>query len=235
MQELDWMVGEIVRSLDENGLTDNTLLIFTSDNGGMLNRGGQEAWRRGHRLNGDLLGFKFDAWEGGHRIPFIARWPGHIQPGTQSDSLISNIDLMATVAALTDYQLKPDDAPDSVNLLPALTGDESTVVRDHLLIAPAQAKNLSLRKGDWMYIDSQAGGGFTARNIGDHGFGGPAAFPFTGNKNSDIQDGKIKSDAPKAQLYNLKRDPRQWNNVIQEFPHVAKELKEELERIRAGA
>lgn len=235
MQELDWMVGEIVRSLDENGLTDNTLLIFTSDNGGMLNRGGQEAWRRGHRLNGDLLGFKFDAWEGGHRIPFIARWPGHIQPGTQSDSLISNIDLMATVAALTDYQLKPDDAPDSVNLLPALTGDESTVVRDHLLIAPAQAKNLSLRKGDWMYIDSQAGGGFAARKVGDHAFGGPAAFTFTGNKNSDIQNGKIKPDAPNAQLYNLKRDPRQWNNVIQEFPDVAKELKEELERIRAGA
>ena len=60
---------------------DNTLVILTSDNGGMLNQGGQDAWKAGHRLNGDLLGFKFDAWEGGHRVPFIARWPGKIEAG----------------------------------------------------------------------------------------------------------------------------------------------------------
>ena len=80
IHELDWIAGEVMKTLDETGVSDNTLVIFTSDNGGMLNRGGQEAWRRGHRLNGDLFGFKFEAWEGGHRIPFIARWPGHIEP-----------------------------------------------------------------------------------------------------------------------------------------------------------
>jgi arylsulfatase A-like enzyme len=67
------MVGEVMRTLDELKLRDNTLVILTSDNGGMLNQGGQEAWTAGHRLNGDLLGFKFDSWEGGHRVPFIAR------------------------------------------------------------------------------------------------------------------------------------------------------------------
>ena len=73
IHELDWIAGEVMQTLDETGVSDNTLVIFTSDNGGMLNRGGQEAWRRGHRMNGELFGFKFDAWEGGHRIPFIAQ------------------------------------------------------------------------------------------------------------------------------------------------------------------
>ncbi|HUX15394.1 MAG TPA: sulfatase-like hydrolase/transferase, partial [Phycisphaerae bacterium] len=76
IHELDWMVGQVLDVLDELKLTENTLVIFTSDNGGMLNLGGKTAWQAGHRLNGDLLGFKFGAWEGGHRIPFIARWPG---------------------------------------------------------------------------------------------------------------------------------------------------------------
>ncbi len=88
IHELDWIVGEVIKTLDEAGVADNTLVIFTSDNGGMLNRGGQEAWRAGHRLNGDLLGFKFDAWEGGHRVPFIARWPGKIEAGSESDALV---------------------------------------------------------------------------------------------------------------------------------------------------
>lgn len=235
MQELDWMIGEILRSLDENDVSDNTLVIFTSDNGGMLNRGGQEAIRRGHRLNGDLQGFKFDAWEGGHRVPFIARWPRHIPSGTQSNALVSNIDLMATVASVTDQQLGSDEGPDSFNMLPALTETGDIKIRDHLLIAPARESNLALRKGDWVYINDQAGGGFAARNVGDHAFGGPAAFPFTGNHNSDIQDGKIKPDAPKAQLYHLGRDPGQATNIIREYPEIANDLKAEILRIRTQA
>lgn len=233
MQELDWMVGEIMRSLDENGVAENTLVIFTSDNGGMLNRGGQEAIRRGHRLNGELLGFKFDAWEGGHRVPFIARWPGQVAPGSTSDALVSNIDLMATLAAVTDQKLQAGEGPDSFNLLPALTGKENTEVRDHLLIAPARESNLSLRKGDWIYINDQAGGGFAARNIGDHAFGGPAAFPFAANENSDIENEKIKPDAPKAQLYHLGRDHKQSTNVIRDYPKIARQLKAEMIRIRS--
>ena len=81
IQELDWMVGEVTQCLEQHGLSENTLVIFTSDNGGMLNLGGRNAVRAGHRMNGDLLGFKFGAWEGGHRVPFIARWPGKIEAG----------------------------------------------------------------------------------------------------------------------------------------------------------
>ncbi len=232
IHELDWIVGQVMATLDETGMADNTLLIFTSDNGGMLNRGGQAAWRAGHRLNGDLLGFKFDAWEGGHRIPFIARWPGHIEPGTESNSLISNVDLLATTAAVTGQELNTQTGVDSFNLLPALTGPPNTGVRDHLLIAPARRTHLSLRRGDWMFIDAQGHGGFSQTNVGDHGFGGPAAHLFTGHVNSDIESGKIKPDAPKAQLYNLKIDPTQKVNVIREHPQIAAEMRSEMARIR---
>ena len=84
-----------------------------------------------------------------------------------------------------------------------------------------------------MYIDAQAGGGFAAKNVGEHAFGGPAAFPFTGNKNSDIHEGKIKPNAPKAQLYNLDRDPRQSTNVIRDYPDIARQLKAEMQRIKS--
>ncbi len=111
IQEFDWMVGEVMRTLDELKLRENTLVILTSDNGGMLNQGGQQAWQAGHRLNGDLLGFKFDAWEGGHRVPFIARWPGKIPAGSVSNQLICHIDLFATFAALTGAELAQATRP----------------------------------------------------------------------------------------------------------------------------
>lgn len=235
LHELDWMVGEVVKALEEANIAEETLLIFTSDNGGMLNRGGQAAWKKGHRLNGDLLGFKFDAWEGGHRVPFIARWPGVISGGSVSDALISNVDLLATTAALLDQPLPPGEAVDSFNLLPVLTVGQSEEVRDHLIIAPFSREHLSLRKGDWMYISGQGGGGFGGKTIGEHTLGGPAAHRLTEQINSDIQDGELKPDAPKAQLYNLARDPSQAVNVIRQHPEIAEEMKQELQRhLQAG-
>ena len=234
LHELDWIVGQVLETLEETGLADNTLVVFTSDNGGMLNRGGQDAWKAGHRFNGDLLGFKFDAWEGGHRVPFIARWPGKIAPGSESSSLISNVDLLATIAALVGRDLGPDEGPDSFNLLPAMTGEPDVAVRDQLLIAAFKQTHLSLRRNDWVYIPAQGPGGFSQENLGDHGFGGPAAHLFTKHVNSDIEDGKIRPDAPQAQLYNLADDPRQMTNVIRDHPQVAAEMQAELERIQSA-
>ena len=105
IHELDWMVGEVLKTLEEQGLAEKTLVIFTSDNGGMLNQGGQDAVKAGHRLNGDLLGFKFDAWEGGHRVPFIARWPGKIEAGSVSDQMFCLVDMLATFAAISGEKL----------------------------------------------------------------------------------------------------------------------------------
>ncbi|BDS05852.1 hypothetical protein NT6N_08920 [Oceaniferula spumae] len=229
VHELDWIVGELVKTLEEQGVADNTMIIFTSDNGGMLNNTGQEALKMGHDANGDLLGFKFDAWEGGHRVPFIAHWPGKIAPGGVSDDVICNVDMIATFAALTGKSLKPGQGQDSVNVLPSLTGTGVKPIRDHLLLSAFRPNHLSVRKGKWMYISGLAGGGFNSPKEGSHGFGGPAAIKFSGRKNSNIVNGKLKKDIPPAQLYDLEKDPNQTTNVYNTHPEVVKELSAILE------
>ncbi|TWU54736.1 Arylsulfatase [Rubripirellula tenax] len=229
IHELDWIVAEVMKTLEAQGVADNTLVIFTSDNGGMFNVGGQNAWDAGHRLNGELLGFKFGAWEGGHRVPFIARWPEKIEAGSVSDELISNIDMIATFAALTGMQLKNGHGRDSVNVLSALTGNPSKPLRDHIVLAPSRQSHLAVRKGKWMYIGAQGSGGFTAAKRGAHAFGGPAAITYAGYQNNDIENGKIKKDAPPAQLYDLVADVSQTTNLYNEYPEVVKEMQALLE------
>ena len=224
IHELDWIVGEVMKTLEEQGIADNTLVIFTSDNGGMFNVGGQNAWDAGHHLNGELLGFKFGAWEGGHRVPFIARWPGKIEADSVSDELISNIDMIATFAALTGRKLKAGQGRDSINVLPALTGAPTQPLRDHMVLAPSKPTHLAVRKGRWMYIGAQGSGGFTAAKRGAHAFGGPAAITYAGYKNSDIENGRMKQDAPPAQLYDLKNDLKQTRNLYRDHPEVVEEL-----------
>jgi arylsulfatase A-like enzyme len=232
IQEFDWMVGELMRTLDELKLSDNTLIILTSDNGGMLNQGGQQAWKAGHRLNGDLLGFKFDAWEGGHRVPFIARWPGKIEAGSVSDQLVCQIDLLSTFAALTGSETR---GPDSANILPALLGRPEKPVRQELVISPNRSTHLALRDGRWLYIGARGGGGFGGTEPGDHSLGGPAALKFADEVNSDVQDGRFKPDAPMEQLYDIVADPRQQRNVVREHPDVAAKLKTRLNSLHAEA
>ncbi len=230
IHELDWMVGELMAALEAGGVADHTLVLFTSDNGGMFNIGGQEAWDAGHRMNGELLGFKFSAWEGGHRVPFIARWPGEIAAGTTSDQLVSNIDLFATLAALTGAEVRAGRGQDSVDILPALTGEPEAPLRDHLVLAPSSPRHLSVRKGKWMFIGAQAGGGFTARKRGEHLFGGPAAITYAGRANSDIEAGRVRPDAPPAQLYDLEADRAQTRNLYREHPEVVAEMRALLKR-----
>jgi len=232
VHELDWIIGQVMKVLEEEKISENTLIIFTSDNGGMLNVGGQEAWMEGHRMNGELLGFKFDAWEGGHRVPFISKWQGKIEPGTQSNQLISNIDLIATLAALTGYQLKEGEAPDSYNILPALTGNPQEMIRDHLVVAPFQESNLALRMDNWMYISGRGGGGWSGGKPGDHILGGPDALEFANQKNSDIENGAFKLGAPNDQLYNLKEDLSQTINSVMEEPGIARRMESMLRLIR---
>ncbi len=224
IQELDWIVGEIVMTLDQEGLTDNTLLIFTSDNGGMLNQGGQHAYSLGHHQNDGLLGFKFDAWEGGHRVPLIVRWPGKVPAGTVSNELLSNVDFLATLVALVGHPLQAGEGPDSYNMLPAFTATPKKPIRDILVISPDDPKKLAIRKGKWVYIRAQGGGGFADPVQGHHAFGGPGAFSFTGQKNSDIENGKIKADASPAQLYNLEEDLSEAENLYTKYPRIVLEM-----------
>jgi arylsulfatase A-like enzyme len=226
------MVGQIVKTLNEKGIRDNTLIIFTSDNGGMLNVGGQEAWNMGHRINGGLLGFKFDAWEGGHRVPFIVSWPGMVEKGSESSQLICNVDLLSTLAAVCGYELSEEDAPDSFNMLDAFTGNPAHPIRNHLVITPRIEKNMALRVGEWMYIGARGGGGFFGNSRGGHILGGPAALAFTGEKNSDISDGDFIPNAPDEQLYHLDHDLSQSENVSGQHPDITFLMKELLNTIK---
>ena len=233
IEELDWIVGEIMKTLDEEKLADNTILILTSDNGAMLNRGGQDAYKMEHHMNGDLLGFKFDAWEGGHRVPFMIRWPGKVKPGTVSDKLLgSNVDMLATFAALFNRHLKEGEGVDSFNALPIFLGETDKEIRNEMLIAPNDLTNIALRKGQWMYISAQGGGGFMGKYRGLHDFGGASATVFTHEENSDIANGKIKDNAPPAQLYNVKKDVTEKQNVYNEHPDIVKEMAKEIDSIR---
>lgn len=228
VHELDWIVGEVMKTVKEMGEEDKTLVIFTSDNGGMFNATGQETWVLGHRLNGDLLGFKFDAWEGGHRVPFIAHWPGKIKAGEISNQLICNVDMLATFAALTGQTLEDGQGRDSKNMLEAITGTTNEQLREEVVLAAQKKSHLSIRKGEWMYIGAQGGGGFTRSKHGAHAFGGPAAISFAGQINSDIENGQITEGASPAQLYNLEKDPSQTTNLYEQFPEKVKELEKLL-------
>ncbi|WP_343217920.1 sulfatase-like hydrolase/transferase [Haloferula rosea] len=234
IHEFDWMVGELVKCLEKNGLAENSLIIVTSDNGGMFNRGGQDAFKAGHRINGDLLGFKFGVWEGGQRVPFVAKWPGMIEPGSVSDQLISGIDMLATFAAVTGQEIEKDQLADSINVLPALTGDPEGAVRESLVLVPRQASHVSIRKGKWMYIPKQGAGGFNGKP-GSHGAGGPACVSHVGSENSDIENGKIKKGAPPAQLYDLEADVSQTKNLYHQYPEVVKEMKALLAESRSSS
>ncbi|WP_342793757.1 sulfatase family protein [Pontiella desulfatans] len=223
IHEFDWMVGELMKCLEENGLTENTLVIVTSDNGGMFNTGGQDAFAAGHRQNGELLGFKFGVWEGGQRVPFIATWPGNIQPNTVSGQLISGVDMLATFAAITGQTVEKKQLADSINVLPALVGDPAAPLRDTLVLCPFRRTHLSIRKGKWIYIPGQGSGGFKGAP-GTHAAGGPACVSFVGNVNSDIEGGKIKTGAPPAQLYDIEADVNQTTNLYNQYPEVVQEM-----------
>ena len=232
VHELDWIVGQILQTLDETGLAENTLVIFTSDNGGMLNNTGQKAWKAGHRLNGKLLGFKFGAWEGGHRVPFLVRWPGKVPAGTESDALISQIDLVPTFARLSGAAIPEDAVIDGVDQGAEFAGSATKPARDMLIISPNSPMHLTVRKGKWVYIPARDEGGFQGQKIGDHLLAGAAAQLLTNLVNSDVVAGKIRNDAPSAQLYDLQADPYQARNVHDEHPEVVSELARHLKMWR---
>lgn len=224
IQELDWMVGQVTQCLERHGLNDNTLVIFTSDNGAMMNLGGRNAVKAGHKINGDLLGFKFGVWEGGHRVPFIAKWPGKIEAGTRSHQLICNVDMLATFMALTGQNPGILQGKDSVNVLPALLGNPEEPIRKELLLAARSQRHLSIRKGKWMYIPARGSGGFRGSKPHQHAWGGPAAVALVGGVNSDFENGKFKKNAPSAQLYDLEADVNQTKNLYNEYPEVVREM-----------
>lgn len=161
MVQLDWSTGEILRALEEHGLAENTMVIFSSDNGpvyddgyedGTTVRTSTEEVDRGHDGSGPYRGGKYQIYEGGTRVPFIVRWPGRVEPG-KSEALVSQIDLIASFAALLDIDLTEGQAIDSRNSLPALLGEDSTG-QPYLI---EEAGGLALRRGPWKFVRGRKG------------------------------------------------------------------------------
>ncbi|MBI5799423.1 MAG: arylsulfatase [Verrucomicrobia bacterium] len=234
VHELDWSVGELLATLDRLKLTDSTLVIFTSDNGGVYEK---EGFNAGHRSCAPFNGQKGDVWEGGNRVPFLARWPGHITPGTTSAQLLCLTDMMATFAALTGQTLPPDAGPDSVNALPALLGQSTSPNARTNLIAQSGASSLfeknkeglwAMREGNWKLVMGQGSGYSTGQ--GDRN---PyLRYSQVGMVNSDHSpDGKLKPGAPPMQLYDLAADPGETRNLYREHPEIVMRLSKLFEHL----
>ncbi len=204
--QFDACVGRVLDALDRLKLTEHTLVILSSDNGPVVDDGyeDQAVEKLGdHKPAGPWRGGKYSNFEGGTRVPFLVRWPGRVKPGT-SEALISQVDFIASFASLTGQPLGRDDAPDSMNVLPALLG-ESKVGRDHLV---QQAGVLSLRKGTMKYIEPGKGAKI--------------------NKNTNVELG----NDPAPQLYDLADDPGETRNLASGKQQERNDMSETLQKLR---
>ncbi len=226
VQQLDDCVGKILAALDQAGVSANTLVVLSSDNGGVFHRQALEA---GHRANGPLLGQKTDTWEGGHRVPFIARWPERIPAGTVRRELFSQIDLMATIARMAEIPLPAGASPDGEADLLAFTEPNTAPARERTT-AFLGVKGKAVRSGKWLFLPYQGSGGMTAPEQKPKPWGLP--FAALGIVNSDTDAaGNPKPDAPKVQLYNLKEDLGQTKNVAPAHADVVETLGAEFQRL----
>ena len=177
VMEVDWSVGQIMDALERTHVNENTLVIFTSDNGSPARDGtnfsgplGSVMKRYDHLPNGNLRGLKADIWEGGHRIPFIVRWPGKTPENTTDDHTICSIDIMATIAQLINYALPQDATEDSYNILPLFQGEEAERLASRALVHHSGGGVFAVRKGPWKLILSDRSGGFSD-NLYKEGYG----------------------------------------------------------------
>nr|WP_294903001.1 arylsulfatase [uncultured Lacibacter sp.] len=207
--QLDWTVGQIEEVLKKNGLLENTLIIFTSDNGQVIDDGYKDdaVEKLGdHKPNGIYRGGKYSAFEAGTRVPFIVSWKGKVKPGKVNNALFSQVDLYASLAALAGVKVEAGQAPDSKNCLPVLL-NQTNKPRD-FLVEQSINSTLSLLIGNWKYIE-------------------PSKGPRI-NKDTNTELG----NDPKPQLYNLADDPGETKNLAEVYPERVKEMKVTLEKIR---
>jgi arylsulfatase A len=219
IHELDYVVGELLATLDRLGVARNTLVIFTSDNGPETTAVIHMRADYGHNGARPWRGMKRDGWEGGHRVPLLVRWPGQVKPGTTNAQLTSLTDLMATIAAIVGAELPANAAEDSFNMLPVWLGKGTGPIRPYLLQqAFGGVRTLSIRRGPWKYLDHTGSGGNAYEQ-------NPELKPFI-----------LPETAPGApgQLYNLDVDPGETKNLYFDQPQIVKELKALLDQSKAS-
>ena len=203
MTMVDDEIGKVLSALEEAGMTEDTLVLFTSDNGPVWYE--EDVERLGHDSSGGFRGMKADAWEAGHRMPFIIRWPEAVEAGSVADKTISFTDLLATLAELTGGELTADGGPDSHSFLSTLRG-KSARERPPVVMQSGR-KLMTIRSGDWKLIEGKGSGGFTKVSP------------------------KALKEEPEAQLYNLAKDPGEENNLFEEMPEVVDRLRFEMAEV----
>ncbi|MFH0841889.1 MAG: sulfatase [Bacteroidota bacterium] len=201
MMEVDWSVGEIMKALENNGLENNTLVIFTSDNGPWLNFGNHAG------STGGLREGKGTSWEGGQRVSCIMRWPGVIPAGDICTQMASSMDILPTLASITGAAL-PKKKIDGVNIGPLMTGDKTASPRHEFYYYYQQNSLEAVQRDFWKLVLPHSGRTYRGQRPGIDGWPGPTATE------------KIE----KAQLYDLRRDPGEWYDVVEVYPEKVKEL-----------
>jgi len=207
VMQVDAAVREVLEALQRGGLADQTLVIFTSDNGCSPAAGIAELVAKGHHPSFHFRGHKADIYDGGHRIPFFARWPGKIKPGSASDQLICLTDLMATCADILGVKLPDGAGEDSVSILPALVGKDAGPLREAVVHHSVNG-SFSIRQGSWKLELCPGSGGWS--------------FPQPGRDDT--------SKLPLVQLYDLASDVGEKNNLQGQYPEVAQRLTKLLEK-----
>lgn len=219
IDQLDWSVGQILDTLQRLRLDENTLVIFTSDNGPVVNDGyddGSDRKLGGHKPAGPFRGGKYTIFEGGTTMPFLVRWPGHVKPGV-SNALIDQLDLLASLAALTHQKVPAGTAEDSVDVLPALLG-KSKRGRESLV---EEADVLAIREGKWKLIDR-------GQRPGAHP--PPEWKPPADAAVSNPHEQKFPM--ARLELYDIAADPYESNNLAAQHPEIVERLQRALVQIR---
>lgn len=209
--ETDDACGRILAAIEAAGKKDNTVVIFTADNGPEKYAYARDE-KFDHWSSHPLRGLKRDIYEGGHHVPFIVRWPGITKPGSTSDALVSQIDIMATLASAIGATLPDDAAEDSHDLLPLLKGQRSTVRATH--IHNTKANSYAIRQGDWVLIDGKSG------------------YISGRDKNWEAKRDYPADDKQPTELYNLKSDIGQKHNLAAKEPDRVKAMQALLKKIR---
>jgi arylsulfatase A-like enzyme len=206
VMETDDVFGQVLAALDRHGVADDTLVIFASDNGCAHYIGAAELEAQGHRPSAGFRGYKSDAWDGGHRIPCVARWPGQIAPGSRCDELVCLVDLMATCAEIVGAELPADGGEDSVSMLP-LFEDPSAAVRD-LVVHHSIAGKFALRDRRWKLVLCPGSGGWS------------------------LDDATAAADGlPLVQLYDIAADPGETRNLWEQHPRQVASMIAQLEAL----
>ena len=211
----DWMVGQVMDALDRTGQAESTLIMISSDNGALagdrVKEGDGVVWRTyDHASCGDLRGYKAHIWEGGHREPLVARWPGRVAAGSSCDSLCCLTDLIATCADIVGSTLPAGAADDSVSLLPALLGKQDATPSGRTVVHHSGTGVFAVRQDDWK-----------------------AVFGTTGSGGWPPPRGAQAEAGTRGQLYNLADDPHEEHNLWDERPGVVVRLGRELDQCKA--